>query len=381
MRKIKAYHVVFNIKDDINKQAPKVFEDEHIDFKPHFNWNDGKVAVHNPEEDYPYVRSVINNEIPELNFQKDFNLEKESFYRTPNITLPQNKMALLKDKYKISVKRDMDKANYLITSDTYFKSLFHQQWDSYSVYRDVKKHFNENKSFFKNYKVMEDFFDHIEENNEDLNDVYISIKLKCVWDIRSNMNKSLKSMAGGEGLQLNDICYMKDEGMIDIFNSHTKLVSDDYMLAKCNEDSVILSPLDLKNISQMLKSGDRESGTLALEIMANCNIEKSYDKIALMFAFYPDYMKVCGNWNSVNVKSMRKRFSGIDEISFHYTYGFEKLLKNLYKNNSLTSFAQKIILKKIYNTTLTRIGLTREASIFDFKLEDLKIKELGEVEF
>jgi hypothetical protein len=379
MRKIKAYNIVFRIPDKNN--APKVLRDEHIYFDPELNWNDKTVKLHNPEDDYPYIRGVVYDEVPKLNFQKDFNLEKESFYRTPNITLPQNKMALLKDKYKISVKRDMDKANYIITSDIYFKSLFHQQWDSYSVYHNVKEHFDKNKQFFKDYKVMEDFFDNIEEDNEDLNNVYISIKLKCIWDIRQNLDPSLKSMANGDGLQLKEICYMKDEGMIDILNSHTKLASDDYMLAKCNEDSVILSALDLKNISQMLKSGDKESGTMALEIMANCNIEKSYDKIALMFAFYPNYMKECSNWNSVNVKSMRKRFSGVDEISFHYTYGFEKLLKNLYKNNALTSFAQRVILKKIYDTTLTRIGLTREASIFDFKLEDLKIKKLEEVEF
>lgn len=374
MNKIKLYFLSVSL-DGLPKG--EVIESACLSTNPYLNWHDQAIYEKSDYESEPHPFLSGVKDIPPIQYVESIDtMNNESFYRTPLITLPQNKTSLLKSKYNISIKRDIDKANYLITSDNYYNSLFHSTYDDYIPFYEVKGLLDENKRHYEDYSIIEDFFSDIEDHNEDTSKVYIALTLRCGYDIKRKLSNSLRSITGYDN-KLSKISpfILKNESMSDVIYNHAKVVSDQYIISRCNEDSVILKPEDLKNIATMLKSDDLESAALALEMMANCNIEKSFDKIALMFAFYLDYMKRLHNWNSVNVKSMRKIFKDISQVHYHYTYGFESLIKTLSKKNALTGFAQKVIMKKMYDTTLSRVGLTRENSIFNFKVSDLKLKD------
>jgi len=376
MKEIKLYYLNVNMTGlDPKRPVPTKIKSQWINTEPNLNWYDECMKDEMSKTNGPaYINAVLN--IPEIQYLKSIDtMEDQSFYRTSGITLPQNKVALLKSKYNVSIKRNLDKADYMITSNKYWNSLFHKTWDDYYSFEDTKLFLSKRKDVYEDYSIIENFFDSIEEDNEDLSSVFISLTLKADYYTRQSLSDDIRSLSGSS--KMNAICpyYLKDKDSAYSIYNYGKIVSDEYMLSRCNEDSIIISPEDLKNISVMIKSDDLDNAALALEMMANCNIEKSYDKIALIFAFYPDYMKRLNNWNSVNVKSMRIVFKNIPEVSFHYTYGFESLLKNLHRNNALTKFAEKVIIKKLYDTTLSRVGLTRENSIFDFNISDLKLKK------
>ena len=124
----------------------------------------------------------------------------------------------------------------------------------------------------------------------------------------------------------------------------------------------------------MINSNDDQSSSLALEMMANCNVEASYDKIALIFAFYDHKLRYCSNWNHINVKSLRKTMKGVSSIDDRSGHGFNNLVKHLHQKNVLTEFAVGAISNKMCKTILKYVHLTSEGSVFDVKAADLKLK-------
>jgi hypothetical protein len=124
----------------------------------------------------------------------------------------------------------------------------------------------------------------------------------------------------------------------------------------------------------MVKSGDRDTLALALEMMANCNIEKSFDKLALIFAFYKDELSNARNWNSVNVKSLKKQLVDVPHVEGNNGYGFNLLVRALHTKGCLTPFAVGAISNKMCKTILSYVGLTSSESVFDIKPKDLKLK-------
>jgi len=327
--------------------------------------------------------NIQHNRVIKNDYCEPSNFKDISFYRTPKLTLPQNKVALLKDKYNIKIKRDKDKADYIITSDNYISSLFVTPWENYYDASYIKDYIFDNKNVFTDdgFSFIEEFFKVIEENNENegLEDIGIALKVKSSYWIKQYLGSKYQTFLTSQNIHSFDnelkvkACMNIEESKELLFSNN--IVKDSYVLSKCNEDSVVLSAEDCKNISKMIQSDDKDSAALALEMMANCNIEKSFDKVALIFAFYGHHLKYLSNWNSVNVKSLRKRMECIREVNFDYIYGFDCLIRELAKNNSLTTFASKVVMRKVFDRTLKRIGLTHEKSVFDFKVSDLKIKD------
>ena len=59
----------------------------------------------------------------------------------------------------------------------------------------------------------------------------------------------------------------------------------------------------------MINSLDDHNRTMALEVMANSNLDKSHTFLALLFFFYSETMKDASNWNHVNIKTLRQRYN------------------------------------------------------------------------
>ena len=87
-------------------------------------------------------------------------------------------------------------------------------------------------------------------------------------------------------------------------------------------------------------SNDRESRTLAVEMLANCNINKSFDVVSGLYYWNYDWFKDSNYWNSVNVKSLReqmKEYEGSSSESNIYSYN--TYLQKLSEQGKLTKFA------------------------------------------
>lgn len=309
-------------------------------------------------------------------------IQEACLYRTPKLDLPQIKVQNLKDKYNVKITRNADKADYIITSNKYLDGLF--TWTYAEVYniQDIREYVdyisqNINESCKKS---LDDFMDYIEKNDPEAY-VYLNIEYDS-WNWKPNIKNVFKLNNTVLNVKGADPWYCKD---VDSYESiknaseNDKVISDSDVLNFCNEDSIIIGNEDCKRISEMIKSDDAVTMSLALEMMANCNIEKSYDKIALIFAFYGDVIRYTSNWNTVNVKSLRKQMRDIRVIDDRNGWGYNNLVKILHNKGFLTKFAVAAISNKMCNTILSYAGLTSDESVFDIKPKDLKLKAEYEI--
>jgi len=318
--------------------------------------------------------SVFQTGFKELNA---VDLKDKSFYRTPSLDLPQMKVQNLKDKHNISITRKRDIADYIITSDKYMENLFNWAYqDVYTInqYKSYLKHIDNNINDDVRLK-LNNLADHIENHDQEAH-IYLSVRFES-WNYSSQIKNVFQVSSGPlkDGGQTPHYC--KDEEMFYLLQNASlsdKLVKDTALLHLCNEDSVVLTAKDCKTISDMINSDDDQSSSLALEMMANCNVEASYDKIALIFAFYDHKLRYCSNWNHINVKSLRKTMNGVNSIDDRSGHGFNSLVKHLHQKNVLTEFAVGAISNKMCKTILKYVHLTSEGSVFDVKASDLKLK-------
>ncbi len=326
------------------------------------------------DEKFPYIAGIESSgrryspNFAINKFDKKF-LQDAQFYRTPKLDLPQIKMQLIKDKYNVKVIRDKNKADYIITSDKYLESLTEYFWYDCYPAQDVKHGYlpniKGNVSEFI-YNRISEFIDYVISQN---GFIYIDCRLPYSFNstIKANFSK-----VKGDAATFNIVT--DSESLNFLLDNSDKLVKDSDIINYCNEDSVVLTSEECKSISQMIKSGDKDTMSLALEMMANCNIEKSYDKLACIFAFYKQELGNASNWNNVNVKSLKKQLDKVIPIEGYNGYGFNELVRHLHLKDKLTPFAIGVISNKMCKTILSHVGLTNSESVFDIKPKDLKLK-------
>ena len=128
----------------------------------------------------------------------------------------------------------------------------------------------------------------------------------------------------------------------------------------------------------MLKSGDNDAVSLAVEMLANCNIEECLDKVAYMWTMNYDFIRYANNWNTVNVKALRERLQDITPHSTNYyqIQVYEKLLAELVKEQSLTKWAWETIRQTVHKEVVERYCFSKgKESVFIINLEDIRLSE------
>jgi hypothetical protein len=111
---------------------------------------------------------------------------------------------------------------------------------------------------------------------------------------------------------------------------------------------------------------------MALEMMANCNLDKCMDKVAFLYYMNFNVIRYCKNWNHINVKALR-RVLPIPNNNHEYTLYYEKLIKFLIGEKQLTEFIVKNILVMIVSLGLNRFGFGK--GMFELDPEDIKIAD------
>ena len=299
---------------------------------------------------------------------KTIDLTDKKIFRYPKLSLPRNKVDNLKTKYNLSVTRSPEDADYKIISLEYVKSLVDRKWHDTVMLSKFKEYYESTKSYWDQANI-ENFFNSI----NDIEEVAITVRNELGWGQRNLpqydiVNKLTESDSSVEYF------YVDDEKHIEDIQNANDLILDVHLASLTLEDSVVLSHEDYENITRMIKSNSKDDITIALELLANCNIEKSMDIVALIFYNNHGILKdMSNNWNSVNVKALRKRLNNFIPYGQKNVHYYDRLVKCLLAEKSLTEFAFKIISIDMLGHLTTSVGFNSE-SVFDVKLSDIRLK-------
>jgi len=124
----------------------------------------------------------------------------------------------------------------------------------------------------------------------------------------------------------------------------------------------------------MVTSSDKDSRSLALEMLANCNIDKSFDIVSHIFYWEYEWLKSTTNWSTINVKALRNRmnqYQGAVHLSAIWTYN--NYINLLISDNKLTKFALDKTREKLYNHVLGNL-VGSSADVFHIPLDSLVIR-------
>ena len=173
----------------------------------------------------------------------------------------------------------------------------------------------------------------------------------------------------------------------DIQANLSKLVWDTNINELATEDSEILTEEMYIQLKTMLgwektESGcgwqgtrDKENMNLALAMIANCNIQKSHTYLGLLFAFMSDSMKDSSVWNTVNFKSVRKKFDRYIQLSgWNWCHSYNYLIEQLIKDDALTEVAWKEVAQKMYDDVLSSQMGVDSKNVFSISPDSIQLK-------
>lgn len=302
-------------------------------------------------------------------------LQNTKIFRYPNISLPRTKMDSLKNKLNVKIIRDTKDADYCIVSKTYLNSIPKRKWSRVINKTELKRFYDIHSSYFtKDAEIkFNTFFDAI-----NVNDI---INIEVIKFYNSNMSFGKKRI--NEFIEDLDHLYVtfipieSSENFQFLLNSKN-LIYDNTINNIANSESHILSESDYDSLLQMILNKDDDNVSLALEILANCNINKSIDIVALLLYFNIEKLKLSKNWNLINVKTMRNMMSEfIVSHSHAYIHGYNYFIEKLSERNELTEFAFKksvsILFDNIINKALKQNNETEK--IFTIDIESIKLSD------
>jgi len=307
----------------------------------------------------------------------DIELQDKKFYRYPKLDLPRNKVEILKDNYNISIKRKKEDADFCIFNPDELLKNVYTTWTSYITKDELLNVIQVNKNYFVP-TIYDEILKHLERVDDD---GYFNVSTYAGWQWRSGSQAKHPTNIVGKvedsiptGI---DTFYTVTGKSIDIFNdilNTQNLISDSALLEKVSQHSVIITEEDFVNLNDMIKSNNNENMTMALEVMSNCDIQKSFDKVACLLYYNIEWIKYATNWNTVNIKALRKimnEYCNVYTATAQARY-YNSLLKQLEKDYHLTQFAVDLTSKLLYKNVIhTQFG---NDSIFEFKLSDVRLK-------
>ncbi len=217
----------------------------------------------------------------------DFDITDKKLYRYPKLNLPRQKVDLLKDKYNVKVIRDVEKSDLQIVSLKLFNKIAQSTWNKsfnkanfYEICKElVKRDLISDDAKLSIGEILQNshstaVFD-IRAAKDDWNSVQAT-KGKTLEEVVHAMKKEL------EGKYHKTYVIRKDKD-IDTYNEliKGKMVVLDRDIAKiCSAGLAVITKDDYPQLRKMILSGDIENRSIALETLANCNIEASFDVVS-----------------------------------------------------------------------------------------------------
>jgi len=346
-------------------------------------WNqvDGKWITSNnnyqiKEED------LLKLGLPKLN-NDTIDLQDKKIYRFPKLTLPRNKVELLKEKYNCRIVRDLSKADISVVSLKLFDTILERTWNAsmpcQHVYHSLK--------YMKEANLFEDCaLDKIREFlKEAPNTCMVDFKVQKSWNSQlkgiDKVYDTILDWQANNNYITDD--YHSDwilpsknyKAFNDLLTNKSKMVLDSQIANIIDSELAVIDNAQYDEVEKMIQSSNIEDRTLAVEMLANCNIEKSFDVVSGLYFCNYDWFKSTNNWNTVNVKALRSRMK--DYEGNHNTQGiwsFNSYIKKLQSDRKLTRFAVDKTREKLMNT-LFKDSIGSKSEVFKVNLENLYIAD------
>ena len=317
--------------------------------------------------------------------KKTVDLQDKKVYRFPKLDLPRQKVDLLKDKFNCKVIRNSDLADIQIVSMKFFENLITREWGSSMSYiknYNMFKYFKEQNLLAEcALSVLRDFLDNTDT------DSCVTFKYHKGWrgTVKGDpIYDIIEKYLMDNGVVHNRGSYGSDHDFVveqqnvlaynNILNSKSELILDTDICNIIDEDLAVLDSDQFSDIEKMVTSKDIENRSLALEMLANCNIEKSFDVVSGIYFWHWEWLKSTTNWNTVNVKSFKKRMDKYSGTHGTNTiHSFNNYLNLLKEDDKLTKFAIDKTRELLYSTLLSTL-LGKDADVFSVDIESVKLK-------
>ena len=346
-----------------------------------FKWNflDG-MHMYNSNSWEVRPEDMVKLGVPNLADTVD--LQDKKIYRYPKLDLPRQKVDLLKERFNCKVIRDINKADVGIVSMKFFDKLIQREWGtsvSYvEMYRVLAELKNSDLLSDSALAILRDFMSQTDTTYR------VSYKYNKNWGTQdaavTKMYEFIEQITQANRSKYDDghdwILPKENYAVYDsIINSKVTLIVDTSVCAIIDEDLAVLESEKFDEVEKMVTSSDIDNRSLALEMLANSNIEKSFDVVSGIYYWHYDWLKATTNWNTVNVKAFRKRMKSYE--GNHNTqgiYSFNKYLNLLAKDRKLTKFAVDSTREKLHTTFLASL-VGPSANVFKVDLDSLYINE------
>lgn len=272
-------------------------------------------------------------------------LQNSKFYRHPNIGITRDKFNVLKEKYNASIVLSKDTCDYEIMSIKTLDSMVkNSNYSRYMTKSQVIKALNNAKKFFFQ-GVLENLLFMI-NSQTDKSMFYLNVSYGYHYQHPAKESFD-KSRYDGSYTSYKMITEEDLKSLVSMMNKGN-VVFDTEIYPFINKHLYVLTDDDFYSIEKMLQStiDDRE---LAIGMMANADVDQSYDKIALLLYFYNNNMKDCKTWNSSNFKNVRRQFNEfISNASLGFVHTYDYVIQRLAKADKLTEFSVNILLKLFF---------------------------------
>jgi hypothetical protein len=273
--------------------------------------------------------------------------KKDKIYIYPGCTIPRFKLSDLCKKYGISLTRDKDKASAKFCNKSIYENSTYYNW-VYTVPRiDLI-------NWMKSPTIMRNIFIPFIEKAEKIEDKYVYIEYNPQAEIEDN--------GGPECNLYKDFIFVKEDFIKyveNIFNDPL-LYHEDCILNLLNTGTVMNEKL-YKECKAMFNSDDIESHKMAMEVMANCDFQKSAVYLLLL---YKDF-------GATSIHNSR--------VKHHVNF---KSFKNYFKINkqslSLDDIIECLRYQKLLNTANLNIlmPMIMEQIREKGEMDHIKIKDL-----
>lgn len=317
--------------------------------------------------------------LPNVKPNSSFVLKDKTLFRYPKLNLPRQKVDLLKEKENIKVTRKADKADIHVISHKFLASLFNYRWEKAVPFKDfyhiIKDAMENNLLTDECISEMRDFISNADK------DSYVSIDRHYHYSAQPHQEKFNEEWNKITDKFKNEFsrCIVLEQKNVSSYttfiNTNAKIVFDTDILNAIDSDLAVIDNDQYETIEAMITSSDRDNRSLAVEMLANCNVEKSFDVVSGLYWWHYDWIKDTNNWNTVNVKALRSRMKSYE--GGHNTssiYPFNAYIKTLAKDNKLTRFIINKTREKLMNTILNQI-CGEGNDVFKVNLENLYIAD------
>lgn len=339
----KLYNLNFNLKDKVTSLGSiesggiTIEKDKDFFITSTNNW---ELNIHDIE----------NSNINELKPGKNPLLNDKKIYRYPKLNLPRQKFDLVKEKFNCKIVRDKTNADIHVISTKFLNSIFDFKWHGTNDVvspRELLFAFKEMKeagmlSVNLISKINLAFADLEPDSLIIVNSRYNYTYSTLEKDISEKIYLIIQKFTNNKTNHNRIITITPENAVLynDLVNTNAEIIYDVDLSAIIDEDLAVIPNTDLEQTISMVCSNDKDNRSLALEMLANCNVEKSFDVLSYVYFWNYEWLKDTNNWNTVNVKTLKDRMKdyagGHDYQNIH---SFNKYIKLLSRDGKLSKFA------------------------------------------